>query len=253
MNRSLRPVPAVPAEPYKPIQKHEVIPSIPGWLNYYIRNTLVNDSEDTNPAVPPLFSGAAVEPGPLHVAAPWQKFHHLPETYNRLQGWTRPTRTPAFWEYSPSPHDYPYYWFILDPKSKHDEVKVINFGSLEFCKNIYMRHIFWGCLIRCINMQWIQQLLLRIQSGYNSVHGRADNMKPVYPPFNFVEVGVQLLGIFITFVEEILVMYLSGLVQDCGNTTAKLTHWSYCSLGLSRQNIIWHLFNTRYLSHQSLN
>ena len=175
--QSLRPTPAVPAESYEPIQKHKVTPSILGWLNYYIRNTLVNDSEDTNPAVPPLFSGAAVEPWPLHVAAPWQKFHHLPETYNRLQGWTRATRTPAFWEYSPSLHDYPYYWFILDPKSKHDEVKVTNLKtlpkiqSLEFCKNIYMWHIFWGCLIRCINMQWIQQLLLRIQRGHNSVHG----------------------------------------------------------------------------------
>ena len=31
---------------------------------------------------------------------------------------TRTTRTPAFWEYPPPPHDYPYYWFISDPKSK---------------------------------------------------------------------------------------------------------------------------------------
>ena len=28
------------------------------------------------------------------------------------------TRTPAFWGYPPPPHDYPYYWVILDPKSK---------------------------------------------------------------------------------------------------------------------------------------
>ena len=29
---------------------------------------------------------------------------------------------PEFWEY-PHRHDYPYYWFISDPKSKQDEVK----------------------------------------------------------------------------------------------------------------------------------
>ena len=31
---------------------------------------------------------------------------------------TRTTRKPAFWEYPPPPHDYPYNWFISDPKSK---------------------------------------------------------------------------------------------------------------------------------------
>ena len=27
---------------------------------------------------------------------------------------------------------------------------------LKFCKKLYMRHIFWSCLIRCVNMKWIQ-------------------------------------------------------------------------------------------------
>ena len=31
---------------------------------------------------------------------------------------TRTTKTPAFWEYPPPPHDYPHYWVILDPMSK---------------------------------------------------------------------------------------------------------------------------------------
>ena len=39
---------------------------------------------------------------------------------------TRTTRTPAFWGYPPPPHDYPYHWVILDPKSKEDRVKVTN-------------------------------------------------------------------------------------------------------------------------------
>ena len=36
--------------------------------------------------------------------------HHFSEE-------TRITRTPAFWGYPPPPHDYSYYWVILDPKS----------------------------------------------------------------------------------------------------------------------------------------
>ena len=52
---------------------------------------------------------------------------------------TRTTRTPAFWGYPPPPHDYPYHWVILDPKSKkktksklqilkiHQNFKLLNF------------------------------------------------------------------------------------------------------------------------------
>ena len=56
-------------------------------------------------------------------------------------------------------YDYPYWWFISDPKSKHDKVNVTNFkkmSKIEFCKKLYMRHIFRSCLIRCMNMKWIQ-------------------------------------------------------------------------------------------------
>ena len=42
---------------------------------------------------------------------------------------TRATRTPAFWGYPPLPHDYPYHWVILDPKSKDDKVKFLNFET----------------------------------------------------------------------------------------------------------------------------
>ena len=30
-----------------------------------------------------------------------------------------------FWGYLPPPHDYPYYWFILDPKSKEDKYSLL--------------------------------------------------------------------------------------------------------------------------------
>ena len=91
---------------------------------------------------------------------------------------TRTTRTPAFWGYPPLPHDYPYHWVILDPKSKEDKVKVTNLKNspklqiFEFWNGHYMRHTFWSCLIRCANMKWIRWVLLKIQSGHDSVHRR---------------------------------------------------------------------------------
>ena len=93
---------------------------------------------------------------------------------------TRTTRTPAFWGYPPSPHDYPYHGVILDPKSKEDKVKVTNlknspkFQIFEFWNGHYTRHTFWSCLIRCANMKWIRWVLLKIQSGHDSVHRRTD-------------------------------------------------------------------------------
>ena len=86
------------------------------------------------------------------------------------------TRTPAFWGYPPPPNDYPYHWVILDPKSKEDKVKVTNlknspkFQIFEFWNGHYMGHTFWSCLIRCANMKWIWWVLLKIQSGHDSVH-----------------------------------------------------------------------------------
>ena len=93
---------------------------------------------------------------------------------------TRTTRMPAFWGYPPPPHDYPYHWVILDPKSKDDKVKVTNlknspkFQIFEFWNGHYTRHTFWSCLIRCANMKWIRWVLLKIQSGHDSVHRRTD-------------------------------------------------------------------------------
>ena len=37
-----------------------------------------------------------------------------------------------------------------------------------------MQHTFWICLMRCANMKWIRQVLLKIQSGHDSVHRRTD-------------------------------------------------------------------------------
>ena len=109
---------------------------------------------------------------------------------------------PVFWGYPPPPRDYPYHWVILDPKSKGDKVKVTNlkklpkFQIVEFWNGHYTRHTFWCCLIRCANMKWIRWVLLKIQSGHNSVHRRTDGqrdwrtdgqMDKVIPVYNFVE------------------------------------------------------------------
>ena len=69
----------------------------------------------------------------------------LSHQYGHHTDVTRTTRTPAFWGYPPPPHDYPYHWVILDPKSEEDKVKVTNLkispkldvqiwnGSDEYC------------------------------------------------------------------------------------------------------------------------
>ena len=72
------------------------------------------------------------------------------------QNLTRTTRMPAFWSYPPPLHDYPYYWFISDPKSKQDKVKVTNLKNLpkiqmlNFAKKLDKRHTFLSCLIRYV-------------------------------------------------------------------------------------------------------
>ena len=105
---------------------------------------------------------------------------------------TRTNRTPAFWDTPTLPHDYPYQWFKSDPKSKQDKVKVTLFKKLpkiqifKFYKKLQTRHTFWGCLVPCINMKWIQPELKVLQSGHGMRDGRTDRrtdgVKPIYPP-----------------------------------------------------------------------
>ena len=93
---------------------------------------------------------------------------------------TSTTRTPAFWGYPPPPHDYPFYWVILDPKSKEDKVKFTNsknspkFQIFEIWNKHYTEHTFWSSLIRCANMIWVWLVMLKIQSRHGSVHRRTD-------------------------------------------------------------------------------
>ena len=53
------------------------------------------------------------------------------------------------------------------------------------------RHTFWSCLIRCANMKWIRWVLLKMQSGHDSIHRRTDRQgETSVPPFNFAEAGL---------------------------------------------------------------
>ena len=54
----------------------------------------------------------------------------------------------------------------------------------------YMRHTFWSCLIRCVNMKWIQQVLFKIQSRHNSVHRLTDGQDETsIPPSTLLSRG----------------------------------------------------------------
>ena len=79
----------------------------------------------------------------------------------------------ALWGHHPPPYGYPYHWFILDSNSNQDKVTLTNVNDLPklqiltILKNCYMCHTFWSCLIKCVNMKWIQQVLLKILSGHD--------------------------------------------------------------------------------------
>ena len=81
-----------------------------------------------------------------------------------------------------------YWWFTSDPKSKEDKVKFTTFKKLpaiqilKFCKKLYMQQTFWSCLIRCVNMKWIQPEQYALQSRHRMLDRRTDGVKPIYPP-----------------------------------------------------------------------
>ena len=89
------------------------------------------------------------------------------------------TRTPAFWGYPRYPmitHSIDSYWIPRQTKTKSKLQIFKNLPKLQFLKyynELCTWHTFWSCLIRCVNMKWIQ-LVLKIQSGHYSVHRWTD-------------------------------------------------------------------------------
>ena len=78
---------------------------------------------------------------------------------------------PAFWGY---PHRLMItltnesYW-IPSQRRQSQSCKFKEFAKIA---KHYTGHTFWSCLIRCANMKWIRQVLLKIQSGNDSGHRR---------------------------------------------------------------------------------
>ena len=101
----------------------------------------------------------------------------VPESPNWPQIKTRTTRTPAFWGYPPPPHDYPYHWVILDPKSKEDKVKLTNLKNSPKFPDEYCRRYR------------ADTILSTDGQTDRRADGQMDKVIPVYPPFNFVEAG----------------------------------------------------------------
>ena len=81
-------------------------------------------------------------------------------------------------------------WIPSQKKTKSKLTNLKNSPKFQIFKQIwnkhYTRHTFWSCLIRCANMKWIRRVLLKIQSGHDSVHRRTDGqVETSIPPFQF--------------------------------------------------------------------
>ena len=74
----------------------------------------------------------------------------------------------------PPPLHYAYYWFILDPKSKQDKVKVTHFKNLpklQMCK--YERDL--ASIVEDTDRKWF------CPHTDGRTDGHTDKVKPVYP------------------------------------------------------------------------
>ena len=109
---------------------------------------------------------------------------------------TRTIRTSAFWWYPPPPHDYPYYWVILDPKWKEDKVKVTNlknspkFPFSKFWYKHYTPH-FRKLLDMICKYEMDQTCIVEDTERTRfcpQMDRRTDRQgETSIPPFNFVE------------------------------------------------------------------
>ena len=87
------------------------------------------------------------------------KFHW--SLFLRVQLTTRTTRTPAFSDTPRRPmitHTSDSHQIPSQSKTKSKLQILKNCQKFKFaiCKKLYMRHTFWSCLARCVNMKWIQ-------------------------------------------------------------------------------------------------
>ena len=147
---------------------------------------------------------------------------------------TRTTRTPAFWGYPPPPHDYPYHWVILDPKSKEDKVKVTNLKKFVKISNflILKRALHATHLLKLLDKMCKYEMdpMSIVEDTERTrfcpqtdrrTDGQTDKVIPVYPPINFVESG----GIIIFALK---LSWSSGRCYHNQNQMTHISQTSYC-------------------------
>ena len=105
---------------------------------------------------------------------------------------TRTTRTPAFWGYPLPPHDHQYHGVILDPKSKEDKVKVTNLKNSAKFQWILTQTLHTTHLLKLLDKMCkykTDPMSIVEDTERTRFCPQTDKVKPIYPPFNFVEVG----------------------------------------------------------------
>ena len=115
------------------------------------------------------------------------------QLWKRLTRKTRTTRTPAFWGYPRRlmiTHTIESCWIPSEKKtkSKYNFKKIAKSSNFWILKRaLHAKHLL-KLLDKMCNMKCIQWVLLKIQSGHDSVHRRTDGQGDTsIPSFNFVE------------------------------------------------------------------
>ena len=121
---------------------------------------------------------------------------------------TEETRTTGFWGYPQPPHDYPYHWFILDPKSKQDKSQSYKFkkfakkSNLEILQDtLHATHIL--NLLGKMCKYEIDPASIVEDTEWTpfcpQMDGPTDRRSwtpPPPPPFSFIEMGGIIILVF---------------------------------------------------------
>ena len=102
---------------------------------------------------------------------------------------------------------------------------------------------------------------LLAQSGHGFVHRwtdrRTDDLKPVYPPFNFVEAGGIMMNMFLfKFLESLIIniKIAKGIIQNC-NMTVWILAGNYISFiiaaGLIRLHMPGVIYNAKFATKKA--
>ena len=117
----------------------------------------------------------------------WEATHHT-WTYNMKKKQTRTTRTPAFWGY-PATSWLPILLSHIGSQIKRRQSQSYKFK--EFAK-ILKQLLHATHLLKLLDKMWkyeMDPMSIVDDTELTRFCPQTDKMKPVYPPFNFVEAG----------------------------------------------------------------